>query len=381
MLPLVRALDDRKRLLQQSITVTFAPDKPHALEAKRLAPWTVALHEHADWLQFDAADDGDSRFTVREANIANALARSPAASAPTVHASIISPRSDGKVLRAHASAFARAGFELNVTDASRMIARAIADGEEVASIPVHYAEPRLFYTNGSGAVAELSLLSSGVSDFHGSPSGRIRNIEKALNERVTNIIVPAYTDFSFNDALGDIDLNDGWKEGLAIFGGGTLAPVPGGGICQAATTLYRAAMLAGFPIIKRKSHSLYVAYYEKYGVGIDATVFPGRQDLVFRNDTGHDLVIQSSTEGTMAYTNIYGVPDGRDVNLEGPYFSSTAPKTVLVDGKRPLARNEIAWMRTTTRGQHASSDLLVSRYKAIPKRLPAEYPNAAAYDL
>src|SRR5437763_5795507 len=46
---------------------------------------------------------------------------------------------------------------------------------------------------------------------------------------------------SFNDTLGGpIDVSEGWFMALGIFNGQDLRPIPGGGICQASTTMYRA---------------------------------------------------------------------------------------------------------------------------------------------
>ena len=122
-----------------------------------------------------------------------------------------------------------------------------------------------------------------------------------------------------------------------------LRPTPGGGICQVSTTLYRAILFGGFPVLQRRSHSLYVTYYKKYGVGLDATIFPGSQDLVFLNDTPGNLIIQATVENAdEIVVNIYGIPDGRTVALEGPYMSENAPDDLRVNGRR-LTQKEIAW--------------------------------------
>jgi vancomycin resistance protein YoaR len=92
-------------------------------------------------------------------------------------------------------------------------------------------------------------LSTGRSNFKGSGAGRKSNVRKALNERVNNIFVPAGAVFSFNDTLGTVSTGNGWQMALTIFDGVDLRPAPGGGICQASTTVYRAALAAGFPIM------------------------------------------------------------------------------------------------------------------------------------
>ena len=139
-----------------------------------------------------------------------------------------------------------------------------------------------------------------------------------------------------------------------------------------ATTTYRAILLAGLPVVNRKAHSLYVSYYEKYGVGMDATVYPGQQDLTFTNDTGNFLLVQSYDDGFEARVNIYGTSDGRIVRMEGPYFATNAPEDLSVHD-RSLAKNEIVWRQHITYGGVTVTNTIVSRYKTIPLSIARKY--------
>ena len=134
-------------------------------------------------------------------------------------------------------------------------------------------------------------------------------------------------------------------------------------------------MNAGFPIVKRKAHSLYVTYYKQYGVGIDATIYPGTQDLVFVNDTPGPLVIQAYSEGNDAFVNFYGTPDGRTVELNGPYFASNAPEG-LTYNDRPVAKTEILWVQNVTYPDGETREYKISsRYKELPQlSLAKEFP-------
>ena len=376
---LISALEERKRVMNQVLTTTFVPDATGTAEEHKLQPWFVRLQNHADWITF-VPEAEQPRFVVSATAMATALAATPPAeSYPPLHTGVVEPESDGKVIRVKTGGFAHAGFSLEPVEAARILDEAIRGGQAAAVIPVQHTMPRAYVLSGS-TVQELTLLASGRSDFTGSPSGREKNIVKALQEEVTDILVPAQTPFSFNDAISGSLATEDWYMALAIFAGGELEYVPGGGICQAATTVYRAALLAGLPILKRSNHSLYVTYYKKYGVGMDATVYPGKQDLVFQNDTQGPLLVQATIEGTEAIVNLYGIADGRHVAMTGPYFSSTAPEDLPMKNDRKLAKNEIAWMRTVTRSDGTASDeLLLSRYIALPKSLPKEIPHAAAY--
>ncbi|KKW38159.1 MAG: VanW family protein [Candidatus Peribacteria bacterium GW2011_GWB1_54_5] len=158
-----------------------------------------------------------------------------------------------------------------------------------------------------------------------------------------------------------------------IFEGDQLKPAPGGGICQASTTVYRAIVNAGFPVVERRAHSLYVSYYKKYGVGIDATIFPGTQDLTFLNDTEQPLLIQAYDDGYEAVVNFYGTPDGRTVELQGPYFSTNAPEGMLIND-RQVMKNEIVWIqRVNYADGSVKENLILSRYKELPAYVRNEY--------
>jgi vancomycin resistance protein YoaR len=130
---------------------------------------------------------------------------------------------------------------------------------------------------------------------------------------------------------------------------------------------------AGFTPIERANHSIYVSYYEKYGVGMDATVFPGTQDLTFVNDTGDYLLFQAYDEGTEATVQIYGTPDGRQAQLLGPYFSSS-DLTGFPEGEKPPRKNEIAWIQRVTFADGYSEDrVILSRYTELPQFLAKKY--------
>ena len=101
-------------------------------------------------------------------------------------------------------------------------------------------------------------------------------------------------------------------------------------MCSSVVTLFNAAARAGLTIVERHEHSLYIS---RYPVGLDATVFgsPGRgQDLVFRNDTGHSILIKGIALKRSVTFEIWGVDVGRTVKFSEPVV------TDKVDAKRYL---------------------------------------------
>jgi vancomycin resistance protein YoaR len=94
--------------------------------------------------------------------------------------------------------------------------------------------------------------------------------------------------------------------------------VLGGGMCSASTTLFNAAMRAGLTINERHAHALYIS---RYPVGLDATVLGTAtrgQNVVFTNDTDHNILIRGIPGKHRVRFEIWGVDDGRTVELSEP---------------------------------------------------------------
>lgn len=284
-----------------------------------------------------------------------------------------------KVTRATNIQIARDGFDYDVDALIQAVNRALRNGSDVVSFDASFKKGGVQYAV-DGKVRDLALLSTGRSDFSNSPENRVWNVHKAIDERVNNIILQKGQKFSFVDTLDTpVTLDKGWKEGMGLFGGGT-ADTPGAGICQAATTVYRAALLAGLPIAERRNHSMFVDHYEPYGIGLDATVFPGFHDMRFVNDTPDVIFIQSYTVGDEVFVNFYGIPDERTVALDGPYFNITPHRPSLI---RPLDWDEIGWVRTVTYadGKVEQKPIVSSYYKGFFKSIKLKYAGTPGMEL
>ncbi len=363
------AIQQRKELLKRRAILSLRT----ASGSPVVGTWGVMLSDHPSWLEYATAGDGHVFVSISTARIEETLRATPLSELPGAHPCAVTSTFTDKqgVNRVTTDCTAGSGYSYDVHELAEAMTNALSSGTIRADFFVRETPPTVVTASGQ----TLTLLASGRSTFKGSGAGRKANVRKGLNERLNNVWVPAETTFSFNAVLGSsISTAAGWQMALTIFNGKDLIAAPGGGICQVSTTLYRAALLAGFPIVKQKNHSLYVTYYEAHGVGQDATVFPGQQDFQFQNDTGNPLLIQSFTEGDEATVNIYGIPDGRETVITGPYFASTAPEDLLVNGRK-MKKNEIVWVRTVKKGLSAApeQELRVARYQAIPKSLAKKW--------
>ena len=158
------------------------------------------------------------------------------------------------------------------------------------------------------------LLATGESDFKGSPKNRVHNI-KVGAARFNGILIKPGEEFSFNKTLGPVDATTGYKPELVIKQNQTV-PEYGGGLCQVATTTFRAAVFSGLEITKRYPHAYPVKYYGT--PGFDATIYPPNPDLKFMNDTPGHILIQTRIVGTKLFFDFYGSSDGRTTEVIGP---------------------------------------------------------------
>ncbi|MBN1169106.1 VanW family protein [Candidatus Woesebacteria bacterium] len=170
------------------------------------------------------------------------------------------------------------------------------------------------------------LIAKGSSTFRGSISSRIHNIGVAADKFNGTLIKPGGI-LSFNNTVGDISELTGYQKAYVIKDGQTLLG-DGGGVCQVSTTLFRAALNAGLPIIERRAHSYRVTYYEQgYPPGIDATVYAPTTDLKIKNNTpGHILIqtVYDPQQSTLDF-EMYGTNDGRVVTMTEPVITSSTP--------------------------------------------------------
>lgn len=126
-----------------------------------------------------------------------------------------------------------------------------------------------------------------------STEDRDKNIQRAFQLINGTVLKPGET-FSFNGVVGERSAKNGFYEAIE-YAYGTERMGFGGGVCQASTTMYLAAVRANMQITKREPHSDKVNYT---GYGLDATVnYDGKKiDFAFKNNTTSNIYIFSYME-------------------------------------------------------------------------------------
>lgn len=357
LLSVAEALSQRKSMTASPLLVGFYEQGFHKSD---LDPVRIPQETLRGWMSWKIKN-GKPSFEVDEQAIRFTLLDHPELLVPKAsHITALYEDTQRKHLRFLGEP--QDGYTFDLQQTAAHIAQAMRSGSPSLHLKVVREPAQLFLQEPDG-MKQYALLGSGRSEFSHSPAGRRANIYKALEQYIDGTVLEPGSIFSFNDVVQDPN----WSYSLIIVNGKDLVSAPGGGVCQAATTLFRAVLSAGLPVLKRANHSLYVRYYEQYGVGIDATVFPGKQDFTFENDTADRVFIHAKVQGDDATVYLFGKPDGRSVTLRGPYFSASKHlPTALQD--HPLRKNEIAWDYSVLYPSGLQRiEPVVSRYLSIPK--------------
>lgn len=240
----------------------------------------------------------------------------------------------------------------------------IENGSEndVVVIPVRQTEPAI-KTGDVNTFGIKDLLGVGESWYTGSIENRIFNLSKAA-ENMDGVLVAPGEVFSFNKHVGDISIAGGYKPGYIIKDGKTVLG-DGGGVCQASSTMFRAALNAGLPIEERWAHAYRVSYYEiNTGPGFDATIFTPSVDLRWKNDTGGYVLIQTKIDRTKNYLafELYGTSDGRKASVsKARVWDRIAPPPTLYIDDPNLARGKTRVAEHSIYGAKVAFDWKVTR--------------------
>ncbi len=276
--------------------------------------------------------------------------------------------SEGKVIEFKP---AQEGKKLEEKKTIDFIAQALAQLEEEESqvninLPVITSQPAI-KTADVNSLGIKELVGKGTSYFRGSITSRIHNI-KLASSKLNGLLIPPGEIFSFNQALGEVSLSTGYKEAYIIRDGRTVLG-DGGGVCQVSTTLFRAALDAGLPIVERKAHAYRVSYYEQNSpVGLDATVFSPTADLKIKNDTPVHLLIQTSVDNQnyRLVFKLYGAHDGRSVNIsKSRIWDQSPPPPDLYQDDPSLPTGQIKQIDWKSWGAKVAFDYKVERFGEI----------------
>ena len=171
----------------------------------------------------------------------------------------------------------------------------------------------------------ITEISSYTTRYASGAEARNNNIHVAA-DALNNSICKAGETWSFLALSGEATPEKGYQGAGAIIGG-EYSDAIGGGICQVATTVFNAVYEAGYPIERRKNHSLYIASYPE---GRDAAIAYPDIDLVWRNDTESDVLLRMSYTNSSVTASLYGIDPGYEVaTVYGEWEEGEPYRTVV----------------------------------------------------
>lgn len=198
----------------------------------------------------------------------------------------------------------------------REISAALEGGEREISLSVGEYPPEV---TEKSLRAQSELLSDFSTRFDASNAPRSHNIFLAAS-RIGGTVVPPGGVFSFNKTVGERTQENGFEKAAVIQDGQFVEGI-GGGVCQASTTLFNAALLAGMKITESRAHSLRVSYVAP---SLDAMVSEA-SDLKFINPYPFPVYLLAKAEGSEVRFSFFGTPSGVRYATESKTLLRVAP--------------------------------------------------------
>ncbi len=199
------------------------------------------------------------------------------------------------------------GAELDVDDLMTQVNTLLNSNRYTAEIigQMTISEPKVSLED----LKKNFVLISQYVTYSGNTWAGNMNMTTAMKSMNGSIIRPGEV-FSFNEKTGNSNLAENGYYAAGVIVNGQSADGIGGGICQAATTIYNAAIRANMTVVEREPHTWPSVYVP---IGIDSAIDYGNIDMKFRNDTDHEVYLICYMDGATLHAFIYGYrPDSFD---------------------------------------------------------------------
>lgn len=219
-------------------------------------------------------------------------------------------------------------------------------------------EPELSTKEAQAAIKLLKRVSTWSTRYTpGESNGQGANIRIPTSALDGYVVGPGET-FDFWKAIGPVTREQGYKDGGVIIDGrtqptGALA----GGICTCSTTLFNAALRAGYKIVERANHYYYI---DRYPLGLDATVLIRNgavTSMKWQNDTKYPVLIRGINSANASRFDLYTVPLNRTVTFSKPTVRNVRQATTVTEYTSALAPG----VRKQIEYEHDGMDVWVTR--------------------
>ncbi|ARU40780.1 hypothetical protein CCB80_06350 [Armatimonadetes bacterium Uphvl-Ar1] len=186
------------------------------------------------------------------------------------------------------------------------------------------------------------ILGSFVTELDGRSEAQVHNA-RICAERLNGKLIAPGTEFSFNSLNGPWSRDRGYRRAPVSYGG-QLIDAWGGGVCQTSTTIYNAALEAGFPVVERHAHHYAPNYISP---GRDAAVAYPNIDLKWRNDLNVPVKLVVRAEGKYLRVELRAQSSvTKKVDIWQKPLAMIEPRTVRISGEPKT------WVRNPGKAGH-----------------------------
>lgn len=226
------------------------------------------------------------------------------------------------------------GRKTDVENTMILLEQAVVSGRETTVSLVTKAVPAAIRAQDLKGID--NRLASFTTTYDATDASRSRNIQVAAAS-LTGVLVRAGETFSFNDRIGLRTPERGYQMAPTLSSTGVVMDW-GGGVCQVSSTVYNAALLAGFAVVERSPHYQPPSYVP---LGQDATVADGQIDLKLKNVRKQAVYIQSIALAGTLEVRLYGKREHGEptIHIESTEKTVQLPHTIMLqDPKLPLGQ-------------------------------------------
>jgi vancomycin resistance protein YoaR len=214
-------------------------------------------------------------------------------------------------------------------------------------------EPTLTTEQAKADIPLMKPISSWQTNYQPAAHNGFGANIKIPTAKINGYVVAPHDTFSFWKAVGPVTKELGYKPGGAIIDGHTEPTgAIGGGICSCSTTLFNAALRAGFQMGDRLNHYYYI---NRYPLGLDATVFISAggqaQDMSWTNDTDYPVAIQGINGNGFVKFVLYSVPNGRTTTFTQPTVKNYTKATTVTKVDKSIPKGSRSQIEYATDGE------------------------------
>lgn len=201
---------------------------------------------------------------------------------------------------------------------TKAAADSAADGIIKVTAVVNEEEPRI---KEDDLKSIKDVLGTCTTDFSSSGAARSKNLANGAAKINGKILMPGDT-LSGYECMSPFTTENGYFTAAAYENGQVVDSV-GGGVCQIATTLYDASLMAELTITQRQNHSMIVNYVKP---SMDAAIAGTYKDIKITNPYETPIYVEGGTSGRKLTFTIYG-KETRPANRKVEYISETISTT------------------------------------------------------